>query len=453
MKRIKLNQKGTMLLVFIMTMPFLILLATYYMSLSLTSFQVGRLDQLHTEAQLTADAGADYAVEQLSQDDTWTGTTSPITVHSDSSLRTTFTASVSGNSSSKTIAVTGKTYWPASTTTPTRSVSIDVNLYPVTVGNYSIVAGAGGLFMSNSSKIVGGSAFINGEIQMSNSAQIGLSTAPVNVSVADDICPTTADATYPRVCTAADHAGQPITINNQAHIYGTVTATNQTTGSGMSNSGLVSSGTAAPQDLPTYDRAAQKAAVANTMTGAAASCSGSSNVNWPANTKITGDVTLSNTCTVTVKGDVWITGNLNLSNSSKMIIDNSLGTTRPDIMVDGQSGINFSNNSQVAANSSGMGAEFYTFYSKAVCSPDCASVTGTSLASSRSVQTINLGNSFAAPNSILYAYWTQVNLSNSGQIGAVIGQTIQLSNTATITFGSSVGVGQTTWVVKGYHRQ
>ncbi len=454
MQKLKdLDQRGTIILIFVITLPFLILIATYYMSLSLTSYQVGRFDQLHTEAQLAADAGADYAVEQLGQDNTWTGTGSEMSLHSDSKLRTTFSATVTGTSTSKTIAVTGKTYWPASATTPSRSVSIYVDLYPVTVGNYSIVTGAGGLYMSNSSKIVGGNAFINGEISMSNSAQIGLSTSPVNVQVADDICPSPADSTYPRVCTAADHPNQPITISNQAHIYGAVTATNQTNGSGMSATGLVSGGSAAPQALPTYDRSAQKAAVTTNLTGNNASCSGSQNVIWQANTKITGDVTLSNSCTITVKGNVWITGNLSLSNSSKMIIDNSVGTTRPNIMVDGSNGINFSNNSQVAANSSGTGAEFYTFYSKASCSPDCASVTGPDLASSRSVQTINLSNSFAAPNSILYAYWTQVNLSNSGQIGAVIGQTIQLSNTATITFGSSTGVGNTTWVIKGYRRQ
>src|SRR5579884_1978744 len=215
------DQRGTILLVFLITLPFTILMVMYYMSLSLTSYQVGRFDQLHTEAQLAADAGADYSVEQLAQNNSWTGTTGEVTLHSDSSLRTTFTASVSGNSSQKTIAVTGKTYWPASSSTSSRSVSIDVDLYPVTTGNYSIVAGAGGLYMNNNTKVSGGNVFINGEINLSNSAQIGLSTNPVTVQVADQICPNPADATYPRVCNSGEN-GQPITINNTAHIYGTV---------------------------------------------------------------------------------------------------------------------------------------------------------------------------------------------------------------------------------------
>jgi hypothetical protein len=424
----------------------------YYMHLSLTSFQVARFDHLHTEAQLAADSGADYAVEQISQNNNWAGTTSDVQIHNSDNVRTTFSASVTGDSTSKTVAVTGKTYWPASSSTPERTVSIYVDMRPVTANAYALVSGEGGLIMNNSSKIVGGDVFVNGTIHLSNSAQIGLSTNPVGVEVADQACPQTADATYPRVCNSGE-GGQPITIDNTAHIYGTVKATNQTDGSGMSNSGLVPNSTVAPQPLPTYDRAAQKAAVATTITGSAASCSGSQNITWQANTKITGNVTVSNKCVVTVKGNVWITGNFNISNSAKLKVDDSLGTTVPNIMVDGSSGATFANSSQLVSNASSTGFEFITFYSKASCSPDCSSVTGTDLASSRTVTTINLANSSAAPNTIFYAYWSQVNVGNSGQIGAIIGQTVQLSNTGTITFGNSTQLGSTTWVVKGYRRQ
>jgi len=453
MKKLDKNERGSIILVFIITLPVLILMALYYTNLALTSFQVGRQDQLHTEAQLAADAGADYGVEQLSQNNSWTGV-SETTLHSDSKLRTTFTDTVSGDSNSKTISVIGRTYWPASATAATRSVSIDVTLYPVTSGNFSIVAGAGGLTMSNNSKIVSGNVFINGQITLANSAQIGLSTSPVNVQVADQACPNPADATYPRVCNSGEN-GQPISISNPAHIYGAVTATNQTDGSGMSNTGLVAGGSVAPLALPTYDRAGQKAAVTNNMTAAAASCSGNQTVTWPANTKITGNVAVSNSkCVVNIQGNVWITGSLSVSNGAQLKIANSLGTTMPNIMVDGLAGITFSQSSSVVRNSSNTGAEFYTFYSTAGCSPDCSSVTGTNLASSRTVPTITLSNSASAASSVFYAYWSQVSLGNSGQIGAIIGQTIQLTNTATITFGSSAGVaGNTVWVVKGYHRQ
>jgi Tfp pilus assembly protein PilX len=448
---IKSNQRGSMILVFLLTLPFLILIAMYYMHLSLTSFQVARFDQLHTEAQLAADAGADYAVEQISQNNNWNGT-SAVQIHNSNNVKTTFSSSVTGNSSSKTVAVTGKAYWPAGSSTPSRTVSIYVDLRPVTSNNFALVSGEGGLTMNNSAKIVGGDVFVNGAITMSNTAQIGLSTNPVSVEVADQACPQPPNSTYPRVCNSGEGAS-PISLTNTAHIYGAVQATNQTNGSGMSNTGLVANSTVAPKPLPTYDRNAQKAAVATTITGGAASCSGSQSITWQANTKITGNVTISNKCKVTVKGNVWITGNLSLSNTTKMIVDNSLGTTMPNIMVDGSGGANFAENTQLVSNSANTGFEIYTFYSKAGCSPDCSSVTGTDLANSRTVSTINLSNSSSGPNTIFYAYWSQVTVANSGDIGAIIGQTVQLSNTGTITFGNSTQLGSTTWVVKGYRRQ
>ncbi len=447
----RLNQRGSILLVFIITLPFLITIAIYYMRLSLTSAQVSRFDQFHTMAQFAADAGADYSVEQMALDGTWPGTTIPMTVHSDSQVKTTFTSTVTGTNSSKTVAVTGNTYFPASSPTVSRSVKIYVDLYPVVSGNYSIVAGAGGLYMSNNSKVVGGSVFVNGEINMSNSASIGLAALPVNVQAADQICPIPANNTYPQVCSGTAHP--PITMSGVAHIYGTVTATNQTNGAQMSNSGLVAGSVVPPQPLPTYDRASQKTAATNNMTGAAASCSGNgTTVTWPANTKINGDVTTSNSCTIIVKGNVWITGNVTTSNTSQIIIDNSVGATRPTIMIDGSTGLTMNQSTAITSNNSGTGAEIITYYCGASCDED-SMVSGTTLASSRSLTTISLNNSASAPNTIFYAYWSQTSLGNSGQLGAVIGQTIQMNNTAAITFGAASGIGTTVWVIKGYRRQ
>lgn len=431
----------------------MILLALYYTQLSLTSYQVARFDQFHSQAQLAADAGADYAVGQFSQNNSWAGTGGEVTLHSDSKIRTTYAATISGNSSAQTIAVIGRTYFPASSTTANRSVKIYVDLRPVSSGLFSIIGGAGGLYMSNNSKIVGGDVFVNGEVRLSNSAQIGLSTKSVNVSVADAICPNPATATFPRVCASGEN-GQPITISNTAHIYGAVKATNQTDGTGMSNTGLVANSSVATQALPTYDRAAQKAAVTNTMTAAAASCGGSSNITWPANTMITGDVSVSIGCKVTVQGNVWITGTLSVGNSAQLIVADTLGATVPNIMVDGSGGATFNQSAQLVSNSSKTGFEIYTFYSTATCSPDCSTVTGTDLANSRGVTTISLLQASSAPNTIFYAYWSQVSVGNSGQIGALIGQTINLSNASTITFGTSTGTGAATvWVINGYRRQ
>jgi hypothetical protein len=449
---IRKSQNGSILLIFLITLPFLILIAMYYMKLSLTSFQVARTDHYHTEAQLAADAGADHAVQQLTLDDDWAGTTGEVTLFSDSRIKTTYESTVTSGTNTKTIAVTGRTYFPATASSPTRTVSVNVDMRPVTAGSFSIVSGEGGLYMSNNSKVTGGDVFVNGEVNLTNNAQIGLSTNPVNLKVADQICPVPPDATFPRVC-ASGEGPQPISITGNGVIYGSVIATNQTNGDKMFSPGLAA-GTVTPQALPYYDRDAQKAAAVNTMSASAASCSTSNGTrNWPANVKITGNVVIGNSCKVTVNGNVWITGNLTMEQSSQLIVANGAAGTRPVIMLDGANGFAMNNSSQLVANNVGTGLEMITYWSAAACSPDCANVTGLDLYNSRGVTTISLQNNGNAPNSIFYAYWSQVNVGNSGQIGALIGQTIRLTNNGTITFGTSVNTGTTTWVVKGYRRQ
>lgn len=446
----KLKQEGQILVTLLIVVPSMILIVSAYLSLSASSYRSSRQDQFHTMSQLAADSGADYAIGQINQNANFAGV-SETPLHSDSQIRTTYTETITdSSSSSKTITSIGKTYWPAGATTPATTVTIKVDLRAVQQGNYSIIGGEGGLIMNNASKIVAGDIFINGTINLSNSAQIGLSTNAVNVDVADQVCPVPPDATYPRICNAGE-TGQPIIINNTAHIYGTVKANNQTTATAMTNPGLVASSGVNAQDLPFYDRAAQKAAVTTTITGAAASCS-SGTKTWAANTKITGDATISNSCRVTVAGNVWITGSLTVSNTAQMIVADSLGATRPNIMVDDDDGAIFKNSANLVSNASGTGFEIYSFWANAACSPDCTTLTGTNLYNSRNAATISLDNSAQGPQSIFYAYWSKVLIKNSGQIGALVGQTIELRNSGTITFGSTASTGSTFWVANGYRR-
>ena len=452
MKIFKAPINGSILLPLIIVLPFLMLIAASYMSLTVASFRLARGDQLHTHAQLGADAGADYGVEQINQDGNWTGTTSEIELINSADSRVTYEVSVADDGDQKILTSTGRSYRPANAATANSFVAIKVDLRPVESGSYSVVSGQGGLTMSNSSKITAGDVYINGEITISNSSQIGLSDNPVNVSVANQICPIPADATYPRLCNAGEN-NNPISISNSAKIYGTVKANHQSNGAGMTNPGLVASSGVTPQALPPYDRDGQKAAVTTTITGSAASCSGSQTKTWAANTKITGNVTLSNGCQINLGGNVWVSGNLSASNLSKIVVADSLGITPPIIMVDGSTGFSFSNGSKIISNASSTGAKVITYYSTASCSPDCSDVTGTDLNNSRDVRTIHISNSSQGAQSVFYARWTKLHLSNSGQVGAVVGQTIYMSNSSTITFGTPAGgSGSTQWVVNGYRR-
>lgn len=456
MKAMKINnQSGVALLPLVIAVPFMIVIATYFMDLAIASFKLAKRDQMHTHAQLTTDAGIDYALDQLNQNTNWTGTGSEIQLHNDGQVRTTYEVTVTTNSSeSKTLTAIGRTYRPVGALSPESSVTIEVEVRSITTGgSFSLVTGVGGLYMENSAKIVGGDVLVNGEINMKNSAQIGLTTNPIeDIQVAHQNCPLGGGAGYPQLCGPGN--GQPITLENEAHIYGDVRANNQTNSAGMTLNGLVAGSGVTPGALPTHDRAAQVAAA---VADSNASCDHGETRTWAANRKFDGDVTVKGNCQVTMQGDVWITGKLTIENTAQIIVDEAIGDITntedlPTIMVDGQSVI-LKNSALLKSNSFGTGIQIITYWSKASCSPNCADVTGADLYDSRDETTIELDNSASGPQSIFYARWTRVAIQNSGNIGALVGQTVLLKNSGTITFGTSAGGGGgSTWIVDGYRR-
>lgn len=459
------KQKGQVLITLVIVIPATILIIAAYMSLSVNNYQLARGDQFRSQSQMSADAGADYAIQQINQDDSWAGTSGEVTLLADSAKKTTYEATITNvDDSNKTLTVIGRTYFPPNAAEASSTVTLKIDLDAVTSGTgpTSVSTGVGGLVLSNNAKISGGDVVVNGKITLGNNAQIGLSTNSVNVRSAHQSCPVPADASYPQVCGSGN--GEPISMGNNARIYADVRAKNQTTGTNMSNPGLVAcSGTDCdPVVLPTYNRVAQVTAVAVTYasTHANIACGNNGNKSWPANVKVTGNITLGNNCTVTINGDTWLTGNVTMGNNSKFVVADSLGTTRPTIMVDGGNtsgtgGFRFGNNAQIVPNSSNTGVQVVSFWSNSACSPDCSSLTGTSLYNSQNVITIDLSNNGSASHTILWAHWTKVRVSNNGAIGAVTGQTIELGNNAVINFTASVPGSDnlvTTWVKRGYMR-
>lgn len=450
------HQHGSILLSLVIVMPFLALIIGSYISLTASNYRLARGDLLRTHAQLATDAGIDIAMSEIALDENWLGSDTDsdgdpdqVDLHNADNIRTSYEISVATIGDDKEITAIGRSFSPATNTTPQSTVTIKVDLRPITSGNFSIVTGVGGLYMSNSAKILGGDVHVNGEIVMSNTSQIGLSTSPVALSVAHQTCPNPVDSSYPQICGGG--SGEPITLNHQAHIYGDVRANNQTTTAGITDPGLTASSGVAALPLPTHDRDAQKAAVASEITASTANCS-SGTQTWTANLKITGNVVISGSCQVTVEGNVWITGTLTVRNSARLIVSDALGTTLPDIMIDGSSA-QFQNSSLLQSNADNTGFQIITYRSSPSCSPDCATVTGQDLYNSRNLTTISLSQSSSAPNTIFYAKWTRVTVGNTGQIGALVGQTVELTNSGTITFGTTVSGGGTTyWVIDGYRR-
>jgi hypothetical protein len=398
------DNKGSALLPFITIVPFLILITGYFMSMTVSNFRLARADQLLSHAQMATDAGIDTALREINIDNEWLGTTEEVDVHNGDDVRTTYEITIeSPNEDEKTIISTGRSYNPSTSTTPNSEITIRADLRPVRTGEFSVVSGVGGLFMSNSSKIIGGDVHINGSIMMENSAQIGLAINPLTIDVAHQNCPVPADGTYPQLCDAGEN-GQPISISNPAQIVGTVRANNQTNGGRMVNPGLASPTCMMPSAggncvesrvLPEHNRSAQVSAVSAEESGSWASCSSNNTTRtWPANIKINGNVTIGGSCRILLEGDAWITGQLTLRNSGTLAPADSytLGSNpdMPTVMVDGQNGVVIRNQAQVGSNSAGTGIQLITYWSDAACSPDCSDVTGDDLYRSQNVRTISV---------------------------------------------------------------
>jgi Tfp pilus assembly protein PilX len=461
--KIQKQERGFILPLLLVTGVAIVLIISAVSSETLTNYRVAAHGNYAAHAQLTADAGLDDAISKINTVAAWTGTGGDTTLLNDSvhKIKTTYSVVVNPGASDtlKTLVVTAKVFSPDTATTPkvTRKYSVDIEAVTSGNGPSSVVTGVGGLVLDGNAKVTGGDVVVDGTITANNGSQIGLSTNPVNVRVADQACPIPADSTYPQVCGSGNP--QPISLNNNSLIYGNVQATNQTTGTNMFNPGLIAGSHFDPVPLTSFDRTAFKTTInasGQTMTGAAASiCPNGGSVNWPANVKITGNVSIQNKCDIKINGNVWITGSVTVQNNANMVVQNSVGSTTPNIVIDGAAGLVLGNKGTITQNASGTSVEVLTFWSNGGCSPDCATVTGTDLYNSQNVLTLDLSNSGSAPGAVLYAYWSKVRLSNNGSLGAVSGQTVELGNNAVINFSSSVPGSDnrvTTWVKRGYMR-
>jgi hypothetical protein len=469
------GQSGYVLLLVLITTISLFIALSGILSLSLANLSGAKRTMFDTAALYAAEAGVDNAMYQLnSTNGSYTGTTS-CPVSGTAGAQTVFNDSVKGRGTYQTcvtagavaheyiIYATGTAFKTAASSTAAAKRKLKVVVSgTATSSTYYVQTGPGGLIMSNSASILGTSIAIGGFLTMSNTARIGSTTQPVNsLTVANERCPAGGGATYPQICNTGTNPN-PITMNNSAHIYGNVTANNQTNhyAAAITNSGVVSESGAVPPTLPSYDRPTQAAAATNSLTGAQASCSGNgSSVTWPANVKITGNVTSSQSCHILVMGNAWVTGNISMANSSD-IKPAPATTTMPVVMVDGSSGLSTGQTSNVGTNTVGVGLEFITFYSGAACTVAtiagiyCDTLTGDSLKTSQTHTTISLGNQSAAPGALLFAKYSEADLGQGGNIGAVEAQTINLSNSTTITVtGETVSSSTYSFAVSYYEFQ
>ena len=453
----KQNESGMILVVLVALMTAFAIIGVALYSYVTSQYSRTRNNVFIANATQAAEAGIEQTLYQINQNEAFTGYATEQEFFNNSTQgKGVFTSIISptADSNAKTITSTAKVYRLSNLTDPVSTRKIKVTIVGTNAEGYSVHTGPGGLILGGSANITNSDVFVNGKITMSGSARIGTSAQPLNVNVAHTACPAGSNPgpTYPQVCSS----GQPISIGGSARIYGSVCATGQTNSTGIfagsGGQGLIAGCIAPPTATPTYDRSAHIAAVTTTGSGSSSTyaCGGADNKTWPANLKLTGNASPGGSCRLRITGNVYITGNLNLGGSAILTIDNSVGTTRPVIIVDGT--ITTGGSARVIANSSGTGAHFISFRSTAACNPNCTSVTGTDLKNSQDLTTVNVGGSANLPGMIFQAYWSKIILGGSGNMGAAAGQTIDMSGSGTVTFGTILSSGNRSWTVTSYQQ-
>jgi hypothetical protein len=477
------SEGGYVLLLMLITSITLFIALSGILSLSLANLASAKRTMFDTGALYAAETGIDRATNELTAaNGAWSGTgisgSCPMAATDLGGQVEAFNDTVKGRGTYQICAeatgdldkeyvvyVVARVFRTASATTPIATRRIKTIVHGKPAGSYAVQTGPGGLIMRNSANVSQGPIYVGGYLTMSNTASIGKPSLPIDVSVANARCGNGGQGAgigqYPQVC-ATGVLPNPITINGtQPHIYGDVAANDQTNSYPlyMTNAGLgATSGVAAPS-LPTYDRPAHAAAWAAagspTLTPAAATCAGNSGtITWPANVKITGNVEIKQSCEVIVSGPVWITGNFLMRNSALIRTAESV-STQPTIMVDGSGGVVTQQTSTIATNSSLVGMEFITFYSGNSCTlatdgTYCQTLNGPQLFSSKDIVTVDIGNQGAAAGSVFYAKYTKVTLGQAGEIGALLGQTIDLAQSGNLVFTSNVVTGNFEWGVSFY---
>lgn len=421
-------------------------------------YQHTRRESFVQNAGLVAEAGLEQSVRQLNTDDSFAGYSSAQQFFDDSTQgRATFTTTVTTNpdGTSKTIVSTGNVYRLATDTTPYITRMVRATVVGTGSSGYSVATGPGGLILGGSANITNSNVYVDGTVTLAGAAKIGTYSNPVNVDVANIACPkgSSPGSAYPELCT---DGSQPISLAHSTNIYGTVCATGQTsTGpnnniqGGNGGAGLEVGCTAPTVSQPVYNRSGIISGVTTTASGisGAYACSGNKSITLPANTELTGaTVSWGNSCTITVSGNVYIPGNLSIGGAAKIKVATSVGTTRPIVVVDGT--INVGGSAAMIANSSGAGIDFVSF--KNTTGDPGATPTGTNLYNSQLLQNVNVGGAVNLPGMIFDAYWSEVTLTGSGNVGAAAGQTVNLNGAGTVIFGTSLSSGSKTWTITSY---
>ena len=413
-------------------------------------------------ALFVAEAGVERSLSELNSNDNFSGySTEQVFFNNTNQGKGIYTTIIANtaDSNAKTITSVGKVFRSNDLTKPVSTKTVKATVVGTGSEGYSVQTGPGGLILSGSANITNSDVYVNGKITLTGAAKIGTNNQPLNVKVANQVCPTSGGATYPQVCTAT----QAIDMAYSTNIYGTVCATNQTSYGpnpnkniqpGTTGQGLVLGCVAPPVQQPSFDRNAHIASMTTNGSGndnAYVCKSWPFDRTWPANIKLSGNVNVGGSCNIKIKGSAYITGDLDIGGAARITVDESVGTTRPVILVDGK--IDVGGSGQVIANSKGTGIHFISTKSNASCGSSCTTLSGSALKNTQDYETIKVGGAVNLPGMIFQAYWGKVTIGGGGNIGSAVGQTVDLSGAGTVTFGTQLSSGAKTWTITSYQQK
>lgn len=475
MKQFSLNKdsRGVVLVTILVIGMVITLVALSLADLTTTQYATATKSVSDANALLVAEAGIEESLTAVNVDNAFSGySTAQEFFNNKTQGRGIYTSTVTSEGGERIITATGTIYGHGTDRILSQR-KVRVSLVGTSSEGYSVYTGAGGLILSGGANITNSEVYVQGKIILQGGAKIGSKSQPLNINAANIACPDKANPgpTYPSLCGSSSPA---VTVPDwtKESIVGRVCATNQTqfkfpdspwnndqqVSDGNGGNGFVPGCVAPEVEVPTYDRGGHLSQVTSTINYASNptyNCNNWTNANgwsrtWPADVSFTGNASIASSCEITVNGNIHFTGNLVLSGGSKLRVPESAGSTRPVILVDGT--ISIGAGTEVLPNSQGTTIHFVSTKSTASCSPACTNLTGTNLYNSQNATTINVDGGAKTPGVVVQAVWGKVTIGGGAQVGAVIGQKIEISGGGSIVFGTKLSSGTSTWTIRSYQQ-
>lgn len=319
-----------------------------------------------------------------------------------------FTTTVSGSATLKTITSVGK-----SATGQTKTVKTDITTDPTTIPfNFAgaLQAGAGGVTISNS-VVNDGDVVSAGDIVCASGGQVKGNATVTAAGGKISGCSVTKSAYADKVLS------DTVTLN--AYFKN---SPDDIAGSTVSGTKYPNSATPTPQPLPPID-----VAYWNGLAAAGTVYNGNYNATDGTTIgpmKINGDFTMAANATVTIAGPIWITGNMTTSSGGKLKLASSFGSAGGIIIMDGK----FVMGQDSDYLGSGTAGSYMLLVS-----------TNNSVSISSPAMLINNGSTVG----IFYALNGLVRVSSTGgsssaNVPAIIGYKVAMDNSGTIN-GSGAG--------------